>query len=73
MSSCINFDIKYGRFFCTATEYETCEGDVCKFYKTQARQREQNEQARVQLRSLPEDKQREISEKYYDGRTPWRE
>ena len=73
MSGCINFDIKNGRFTCMATEYDVCEGEQCKFYKTQARQREQNEQVRAHLRSLPEDKQREISEKYYDGRTPWKD
>lgn len=71
MSGCINFDIKYGRFFCTATTNETCEGKQCKFYKSQEQLREQKEQVRAHLRSLPDDKQAHISEKYYDGKTPW--
>ena len=71
MSSCISFDMVKGRFSCMATENEVCEGQACKFYRTQVEQKQSMANVHERLRSLTDEEQTKIADKYYDGKMPW--
>jgi hypothetical protein len=56
---------------CRATIYNRCKGEHCAFYVTEAQAKEAQESAHARLRSLTEDEQSYIADKYYRGRLVW--
>lgn len=50
-----------------------CKHDTCSFHQTLEQLLESREKAAARLRTLPEDEQAYISDKYYRGKMPWRE
>ncbi len=59
---------------CTALNNRTCAGyEGCPFYKTREQAEADKEKANALLCALPKERQQQISDKYYEGKMPWRE
>lgn len=62
-----------GKFYCNAAMHKKCVGmETCPFYITPDDLANTLANVNARLNSLSEDKQEEISNKYYDGLTPWK-
>ena len=66
------FGLRKGRE-CAILESGVCHGnyDVCPFYKPKWMADRDRKNAMIAIARMPLEKQREISEKYYQGKTPW--
>lgn len=58
---------------CTALHVPYCKGKGCPFMKTREQQEEEIKAVYKRIATLEEIKQKRISEKYYNGKRPWRE
>ena len=72
MKSCANRKQTEEGFYCAAADYKTCGGGSCAFYITGEAAKASREKADKRLRTLTELEQRCISEKYYQGKMPWK-
>ena len=66
------FGLRKGRE-CTILAGGKCSGnyDLCPFYKPKWKAEQDRKKAFRAIARMPLEKQREISEKYYQGETPW--
>ena len=66
------FGLRKGRE-CGILEKGICFGnyDTCPFYKPKWKSDHDRERTLRRIASMPVEKQRSISEKYYQGRMPW--
>ena len=55
-------------FFCAAMETEVCQGKACPFYKPKKQAEKERLRALERLRSLPEEQQKKIRDKYGLGK-----
>lgn len=58
---------------CGALSFERCQGyKRCSFYRTNSEQALSNIEGNERLNALPDEQQREIADKYYSGKMPWK-
>ena len=60
-----------GKTCCGATEYKKCR-ENCAFYISKENAKISLEKSNARLNTLTATEQLGISEKYYDGKTPWK-
>ncbi len=66
MNDCFGYKKKLDGFgfICTVMETDVCQGKACPFYKSRAQCVEENKKVKARLKSLPEEQQKHIEEKY---------
>ena len=57
---------------CRALVIEDCPSN-CSFFQTPEEAKARKAKANARLRSLPDEKQKAIAEKYYSGEMPWQQ